>query len=129
MVQPALAVTDDAPGPRPQPLVQLRPAPPAGDVANGDGDRLLLTDQDHEAFAAGDAGVEKIPLQHGVVLGHDRDNHSRVLRALALMDGRGIGRYQGVELAKAVGDPTAVKAGAEFAGIGIDVVDIAMSPL
>jgi len=41
----------------------------------------------------------------------------------------GIGRYQGVELAKAVSDQTAAEAGVEFAGIGIDVVDIPMSPL
>ena len=97
----------------------------ARDVANRDGDRLLLTNQNDEAFAAGDTGVEEIPLQHGVVLGHDRDNHGRVLRALALMDGRGIGRYQRVELAKAVGDRTAVEAGLKFARVGIDVVDIA----
>ena len=41
------------------------------------------------------------------------------------MDSRGIGRYQRVELAKAVGDRTAVEAGVEFASVGIDVVDIA----
>ena len=41
------------------------------------------------------------------------------------MDSRGISRYQGVELAKAVGDRTAVEADIEFAGVGIDVVDIA----
>ena len=38
------------------------------------------------------------------------------------MDGRSIGRYQRVKLAKAVGDRTAVEAGVEFAGY-IDDVD------
>src|SRR5689334_797294 len=93
-------------------------------LANRDGDRLLLANQNDEAFSPGDTRVEEVPLQHGVVLGHDRDHDGRVLRALALMDGHGIGRDQRVELAKAVGDRTAVEAGVEFADIGIDVVDI-----
>ena len=87
------------PCPRPKPLVQLRPAPPARDVANRDGDRLLLANQNDEVLAPGDTGVEEIPLQHGVVLRHDRDDHGGIFGALALVDGRGIGWYQGVELA------------------------------
>jgi hypothetical protein len=42
-----------------QPFAQLRPAPPAGDVAHGDGDGLLLSDQHDQALAARDTGVEK----------------------------------------------------------------------
>jgi hypothetical protein len=64
-------------------------------------------------------------LQHGVVLRHHRDDHGRILRTLAFVDGHGVGRHKRVEFAKPVGDGAAVKAGGEFAIIGIDVVDIA----
>ena len=40
--------------------------------------------------------------QHGVVLGQHRDHHGRIFRALALVDRRGIGRHQRVQLAEAV---------------------------
>jgi hypothetical protein len=75
-------------------------------AAHRDGDGFLLAHQNHKALTAGDAGIEQIALQHGVVLGHDRDHDGGVLRALALMDGCCVGRHQGVELAKAVGDRT-----------------------
>ena len=45
-----------------------------------------------------------LALQHGVVLRHDRDDHSGIFRALALVDGCGINRHQHVEFPKAVGD-------------------------
>ena len=49
-------------------------------------------------------GVEKIALQHWVVLREDRDDHCRIFRPLALVDGRGIGRNQNVELAEFISD-------------------------
>jgi IstB-like ATP binding protein len=79
-----------------EPLAQLRPAAPPGHAAYCDGDGFLLAYQNDKSLTAGDAGIEQIALQHGVVLGHDRDDHRGVFRALALMDGRGIGRHQGV---------------------------------
>src|SRR5262244_3450860 len=54
-----------------------------------------------------------------------RDDHGRILRTLAFVDGHGVGRHQRVEFAKSVGDGAAVKAGDEFAIVGIDVIDIA----
>jgi hypothetical protein len=84
-----------------------------------------VTYQHHQALAACDAGVEQVPLQHGVVLGQHRDDDRGILGPLALVDGRGIGRHQRVEFPKSVGDGTAVEAGGEFAGIGIDIVDVA----
>jgi hypothetical protein len=62
---------------------QLRPPPLAGDVAHRDGDGLLLFNQNDQPLAAGDAGVEQITLQHGVVLRHDGNHHGWVFRALA----------------------------------------------
>src|SRR5271167_24603 len=46
----------------PQPLSQLRPAPPARNIANRDGDGLLLTHQHDQPLASGDSGVEQVPL-------------------------------------------------------------------
>src|SRR5271166_4104708 len=82
-----------------EPLAELRPATPARSVADSDGDRLLLADQDDEALAAGHTCVEKVALQHGVVLRENRDDHGGIFGPLALVDGRGIGRNQNVELA------------------------------
>lgn len=76
-----------------QPFTQLRPASPTRDVAHRDGDGLLLPNQNDKPLAAGDAGVEQIALQHGVVLRHDRNHHGWVFRALALVDARGVRRH------------------------------------
>ena len=61
-------------------------------------------DQNDQPLAACDAGVEKIPLQHDVVLRHDRNDHGGIFRALAFMDGHGIGRHQHIEFAKPISD-------------------------
>jgi hypothetical protein len=84
-------------------------------AAHRDGDGFLLAHQNHKALTAGD----------GVVLGHDRDHHGGVFRALALMDGCCVGRHQGVELAKAAGDRTPIETGGEFAFVRLNT----MSPL
>ncbi len=102
--------------------MQLRPSASARDVADGDGDGLLLTDQNDQLLAPANAGIEQIPLQRRMVL---PDDHGQVFRALALVDGRGIGRHQCVELAEPVGDSAAVEAGGELAVVGIDVIDVA----
>ena len=47
---------------------------------HGDSDGLLLPNQHDKPLAAGDAGLEQITLQHGVVLCHDRNHHGRVFR-------------------------------------------------
>ena len=70
MDQPAIPICREAACTGTQPLAELRPPPPARDVAHRDGDGLLLPDQHDQPLAAGDAGVEQVPLQHGVVLGH-----------------------------------------------------------
>jgi len=94
-----------------QPLSQLRPSPPSRHVLHGNGDRLLLADQYHQPLATGNAGVQQVSLQHGVVLGQDGDDDGGVLGALALVNGRGVGGNQGVELAESVGDGAAVETG------------------
>src|SRR5262245_48076175 len=61
---------------------------PARNVAYRDGNGLLLSDQHHQPLAPSDARIKEVPLQHGVMLRHDRNNHRRILRTLALMNGR-----------------------------------------
>ena len=53
-----------------QPLVQLRPPSAARHILYCNGDGLLLADEHDKPLAAGHAGVEQVPLQHRVVLGH-----------------------------------------------------------
>ena len=79
---------------RSEPFVELRPAPSSRDIANGDGDSLLLADENHQPLATRDAGVGEISLQHRVVLGQDGNDHGGILRAPALVDGGGVGGNQ-----------------------------------
>src|SRR5262249_37860542 len=44
--------------------------------------RLTATDDDDEALAASDGGVEEVPLEHHVVLRVQGNNHGRVFSAL-----------------------------------------------
>jgi hypothetical protein len=113
MAQPATLIGRDRGVPGPSHSPRLRPTSPARHVSDGDGHGFPLPDQHDKLLAAGDAGVEKVSLQHRVVLRHHRDDHSRVLRALALVNGGGIGGYQHVELAKPVGHRSAVEVGDE----------------
>ena len=93
-----------------QPFTQLRPAPSAGDVAYRNGDSLLLTDHHDQSFAARDAGVEKIPLQHGVMLSEHRDDGGRIFRALALGLGRVLApRFQPCTLSVGGAAPSAAR--------------------
>ena len=57
----------------PKPLVKLGPASPARNVVNRDSDGLLLAHKDHEPLAAGNASVEEISLQHGIMLSPEQD--------------------------------------------------------
>jgi hypothetical protein len=112
-------------GSRLEPLAQLRPAAPPGGAADRDGNGFLLANQNDKPLTTGNAGIEQITLQHGVVLRHDRHHDGGVFRALALVDGRRIGRHQGVELAKAVGDRTPIETGGEFAVVRLNTVHVA----
>jgi hypothetical protein len=91
-----------------------------------------LPHQDDKALATSDAGVEQITLQHRVVLRHDRDHDGRVLRALALVDGRGVGRHQGIKFAKAVSDRSSIETGGKLTFVWIDILhvsDVAVADL
>jgi hypothetical protein len=59
------------------------------------------------------------------MLRHDRNDHGRIFRALALMNGGRVGGHQHVKFAKAVGNGSAVKVDDEIALGGIDIIDFA----
>jgi hypothetical protein len=104
-----------------QPFAQLRPTPPARDVAYRDSDSFLLANQHDEPLAAGDAGVDQISLQHRVVLRHERDHYRGVFLPLALVNRCSVCRHQGIEFAEAVGDRTPVETGDKLTFLRLDV--------
>ena len=59
-------------------------------------------------------------MQHRVVLCAERDHNSRILRPLALVDGRRIGEDKLIEFAKPVGDWVAVEIDVELACLHVD---------
>ena len=106
-----------------QPLVQLRPAPASRGFAHRDGDRLLLADQHRQPLSPRDPGLEQVPPQHGVVLGQHRDHHGRILRTLALVERRGIGRHQRVQLAETVNEIASLEPRGELARLRVHIGD------
>ena len=71
-------------------------------IFDGHRQGLFLAHQHHQLLAAGEAGVDEIALQHGVVLGEQRNHHGGIFAALAFVDRAGIGRHQVIELTPAV---------------------------
>ena len=59
------------------------------------------------------------------MLRQDGDDHGGIFRTLALVNGRGVGGYQGVQLAEAVGDDPPVEARAQLACLWLHVLDVA----
>src|SRR6478752_3270658 len=86
---------------------------------NGQSRTSICSIASNFCFAARDAGIEQVPLQHGVMLGEHRDDHGGIFRALAFVDGRSVGGHQHVELAKSVCDGPAIKARNELNRVGV----------
>src|SRR5215469_17383043 len=110
-------------GARAQPFCQLRPPSPPRDVAHRNGNGLLLSNHHDEPLPSGDASVEEIALQHGVMLSQHWDYHGGIFRPLAFVNGRRVGRHQHIEFAESVLDGTAVEANSNFPRIDVDIVD------
>src|SRR5260370_9207740 len=64
-------------------------------------------------------------MQSGIMLSHEWNYRGRVFRALALVDGRRIGRDKCVKFTESIGHGTTIETRGEFTGVGIDSVDIA----
>ena len=98
-------------------------------VAHGQGPGLGLADQDHEAFPAGDAGVNQVPLQQQEVLHRQRDDHRGELRALGLVDGDGVGQRDFVQFPKIVNDLALVELHPHLPLEGVDAQHVAQIPI
>src|SRR5262249_3261980 len=70
-------------------------------------------------------GVEKIPLQHGVVLGEHGDYHRGIFGSLALVNGRRVGRHQHVQFAEFISDGPVIEAHNDLARLGVHIIDVA----
>src|SRR6516165_4419200 len=69
--------------------------------------------------------LEKIPLQHGVMLGEHRDYHGGIFRSLALVNGRRVGRHQHVQLTESISEGPAIEAHSDLACVGFNIADVA----
>lgn len=61
------------------------------DIFNGDGEGFGLADEDDEFAAAGDAGVEKVSLEHDVLLRGEGNDDVGKFGALGFVNGYGVG--------------------------------------
>ena len=61
-----------------------------------------LAEQDDEALASGDACVKKVPVEHGIMLRRDRNDHDGIFRSLRFMDRGRIGEGDLIQFAESV---------------------------
>lgn len=77
------------------PLVRVLPP-------HRDGHRFFLPHDDDQPLAAGDGRVQQVPPQHRVLLGRERNDDGRILRALAFVDGRRVGKHDPIEFGETI---------------------------
>ena len=106
-----------------QPLLELRIALCDGDMADGIPQGTLLTDDNAYFLGTGDGGVDKVALEHDVVGEVEGDDDDGIFTALALVDSRGIGEAELIELCGLVFHCLAVEADGQCAVLQIDSGD------
>ena len=106
-----------------QEFPQLGPPPSLSYATDSDTHRSLLTDQDNQPGAASDPRVKQVPLQHGVMLGQDRDDNGGVLGTLRLVDGGRVGEHNLVQLTELIDDLPAVEIDQDLCFIRVDCSD------
>jgi hypothetical protein len=79
-----------------QQISQASPPLPAFLFLHGKPQGLWITDKYDEFTGSCDACVNEASFEHNKLLGAQRNDHARELATLALMDGHGVGRLQGV---------------------------------
>ena len=85
--------------PRHQLLAQMGAALLRFAVAHGHRVGGGLADEEHLLPSAGQGGVEQVALQHHEVRLEQRDDHDRILAALALVDADAVGEGDVAEIA------------------------------
>jgi len=106
-----------------QPLLEFRIALGDGDMADSIPQGTLLTDDNADFLGTGDGGVDEVALEHDIVGEVDGDDDDGIFTALALVDGRGIGETEFVELRGLVFHCLAVEADGQCAVLHIDSGD------
>lgn len=89
-------------------------------IADRHGIGLEVTDEINFLAGAGDAGIDKVALEHHEVLFEQRDNHRGVFAALAFVDADGIGELDFTEFAFGVFEVLAVEINGEPGFVGGD---------
>src|SRR5262252_8328980 len=101
-------------------VAQFRPTPPCPSSFHGDRQRLPLSNEYHQTFAARYSRIHEVPLQHRVMLSTEWDYDGWIFRALALVNRRCIGEHQLIQVAEPVDNLTTVKLDADFAFLHVD---------
>ena len=106
-----------------QSFLEFRIALCDGDMADGIPQGTLLTDDNTDFLGTGDGGVDEVTLEHDVVGEVDGDDDDGIFTALALVDSRGIGEAELIELCGLVFHCLAVEADGQCAVLQIDSGD------
>ena len=75
-----------------------------GFVSHRHAEGLFLADEDDHPLPTGDSGIEEIPLEQEILLHGQRDDNDREFRALTLVNGDGVGKFEFVEFCELIGD-------------------------
>jgi hypothetical protein len=81
----------------------------------------LLSNYQDKTLAAGDAGINQIPLEHHVVLLGDGNHYDWIFRPLRLADGRRVIQHQFIQFAKRLGDDVLIESGRHFLLVLVDM--------
>ena len=106
-----------------QPLLELRIALGDGDMADGIPQGAFLTDDNADFLGTGDGSVDKVALEHDVVGEVDGDDDDGIFASLTLVDGRGIGEAELIELCGLVFHCLAIEADGQCAVLHVDSGD------
>ena len=106
-----------------QPLLELLITLSDGDMADGIPQGMFLTNDNADFLGTGDGGVDKVALEHDVVGEVDGDDDDGIFAALTLVDSRGIGEAEFVELRRLVFHSLAIEADGQCAVFHIDSGD------
>ena len=104
--------------------------PPHGPhIADREGTGFGLSDQHHQLLAPCDASIQEVAGQHRIVLGGQRDDHSRVLGALTFVHGGRIGQSHFIKFRHVIGHVAAVEADDDLALLQVDAHHLANVPV
>jgi hypothetical protein len=90
-------------------------------IPDGDGEGTGLPDDDHQLLPSGDARIEQIAGEHGIVLRRQRDHDDRILGALTFVHGCCIGQGYFIQFPDVIGDNASLKINFDLPFLRIDL--------